>query len=158
MILELKKVKPVTVSSVSTSVYHDVMRPGAIIFAFRMLSFMLAFSLSFFTFIKRLFSFSLLSAIRVVSFANLRLLIFLPAILIPACASSSPAFSLWISWPWLHQDQLHNLLGPRKMNRLGLLFKNYLRIIDATRITLHQAWDPFDLGSCIVTQVTCQWN
>ena len=45
-----------------------------------------------FTFIKRLFSSSSLSAIRVVSFAYLRLLIFLPAILIPACASSSLAF------------------------------------------------------------------
>ena len=44
-----------------------------------------------FTFIKRLFSSSLLSAIRVESSAYLRLLIFLPAILIPACASSRPA-------------------------------------------------------------------
>ena len=35
---------------------------------------------------------SSLSIIRVVSSAYLRLLIFLPAILIPACASSSPAF------------------------------------------------------------------
>ena len=35
---------------------------------------------------------SLLSAIRVVSSAYLRLSIFLPEILIPACASSSPAF------------------------------------------------------------------
>ena len=35
---------------------------------------------------------SSLSAIRVMSSAYLRLLIFLPAILIPACASSSPAF------------------------------------------------------------------
>ena len=42
--------------------------------------------------VKRLFSYSSLSAIRVVSSAYLRLLIFLPAILIPACASSSPAF------------------------------------------------------------------
>ena len=33
-----------------------------------------------------------LSAIRVVSSAYLRLLIFFPAILSPACASSSPAF------------------------------------------------------------------
>ena len=48
-----------------------------------------ASSLYSFTFIKRLFSSSLLSAIRVVSSAYLRLLIFLPAILIPACASSS---------------------------------------------------------------------
>ena len=47
---------------------------------------------SSFTFIKRLFSSSLLSAIRVVSSVYLMLLIFLLAILIPACASSSPAF------------------------------------------------------------------
>ena len=51
-----------------------------------------AFSLSSFTFTKRLFNSSSLSAIRVVSSPSLRLLIFLPAILIPACASSSPAF------------------------------------------------------------------
>ena len=49
-----------------------------------------------FAFIKRLFS-SSLSAIRVVSSAYLRLLIFLPAILIPACASSSPAFLMMYS-------------------------------------------------------------
>ena len=54
------------------------------------------FSLSSFTFIKRFFS-SSLSAIRVVSSAYLRLLIFLPAILIPACASSSPAFLMMYS-------------------------------------------------------------
>ena len=57
-----------------------------------MLNFKPTFSLSSFTFIKRFFSSSSLSAIRVVSFAYLRLLIFLPVILIPACASSSPAF------------------------------------------------------------------
>ena len=55
------------------------------------------FSLSSFTFIKRLLSSSSLSAIRVVSSAYLRLLIFLPAILIPACASSSPAFLMMYS-------------------------------------------------------------
>ena len=48
-------------------------------------------------YIKRLFSSSSLSAIRVVSSAYLRLLIFLPAILIPACASSSPAFLMMYS-------------------------------------------------------------
>ena len=57
-----------------------------------MLSFKPTFSLSTFTFIKRLFSSSSLSAIRVVSSAYLRWLIFLPAILIPACVSSRPAF------------------------------------------------------------------
>ena len=47
-----------------------------------MLSFKSTFSLSSFTFIKRLFCSSLLSAIRVVSSVYLRLLIFLLAILI----------------------------------------------------------------------------
>ena len=45
-----------------------------------LLSFKPSFSLSSFTFIKKLFSSSLLSAIRVVSSAYLRLLIFLPEI------------------------------------------------------------------------------
>ena len=65
---------------------------------FWMLSFKPAFSLSSFTFIKRFFSSFLLSATRVMSSAYLRLLIFLPAILIPACASSSPGFP----WRTLH--------------------------------------------------------
>ena len=59
--------------------------------------FQASFSLSSFTFIKRLFISSLLSAIRVVSSAFLKLLIFLPAILIPAYASSSPAFLMTYS-------------------------------------------------------------
>ena len=53
-----------------------------------------AFPLSSFTFIKRLFSSS--SAIRVVSL-SMRLLIFLPALLIPACASSTLAFHIMYS-------------------------------------------------------------
>ena len=69
----------------------------AMILIFCMLSFKPPFLLSSFTFIKRLFSSSLLSAIRVVSSAYLRFLIFLPAILIPACASSSPAFHVMYS-------------------------------------------------------------
>ena len=48
-------------------------------------------------FIKRLFSSSSLFVIRVVSSAYLRLLIFLPEILIPACASSSPGFLMMYS-------------------------------------------------------------
>ena len=62
-----------------------------------MLSFKPASSFSSFTFIKKLFSSSSLSAIRVVSSAYLRLLIFLPAILIPACALSSPEFHMMYS-------------------------------------------------------------
>ena len=60
------------------------------------LSFKPAFSLSFFTYIKRLFS-SSLSAIRVVSSAYLRLFIILPAILILTCVSSSLAFHMLCS-------------------------------------------------------------
>ena len=94
VIWEPKKVNSVTVSIVSPFVCHEVMGPDAIIFAFWMLSFKTAFTLPSFTFIKRLFSSSLLSTIRVVSSAYLRLLIFLPEILIPVCASSSPAFHM----------------------------------------------------------------
>ena len=68
------------------------MGQNAMILVFWMLSFKPTFSLSSFTFFKRLFSSSSFSAIRVVSLAYLRLLIYLPAILIPACASSSPEF------------------------------------------------------------------
>ena len=60
--------------------------------SFWVLSLKSDFSLSSFTFIKRLFSSSSLSAIRIISFVYLRLFIFLPAIMIPACASSSLAF------------------------------------------------------------------
>ena len=59
--------------------------------SFWMLSCKPTFSLSSCTFIKRLFS---SSSIRVMLSAYLKLLIFLLAILIPACASSSPAFSM----------------------------------------------------------------
>ena len=96
-ILEPKKIKSVTVSIVSSSICHLVLGPDGVILAFWMLSFKPAFSLS--SFIKRLFSFSSLSAIRVVSFAHLRLLIFLPAILILASVSSSPAFPVSIVFP-----------------------------------------------------------
>ena len=92
VILEPRKIKSDTVSTVSPSISHEMMGPDAMIFIFWMLSFKPTFPLSTFTFNKRLLSSSFLSAIRVVSPAYLRLLIFLPAILIPACASSSPAF------------------------------------------------------------------
>ena len=80
----------------------------AMILVFWMLSFKLTFSLSSFTFIKRPFSSSSLSAIRVVSSAYLRLLKFLPAILIPACASFSPMFLMMYSSSKLnkHSDNI----------------------------------------------------
>ena len=97
VILKLRKIKSATVSTVSSSICQGVMGPDAMILVFWMLSVKPTFSLLSFTFIKRLFSSSSLSAIRVVSSAYLRLLIFLPAIFIPACASSSPAFLMMYS-------------------------------------------------------------
>ena len=94
VILELKNINSLTVCVVCPSACYLPWNDGTgshdhHFFECWVLSQLL---LSSFTLIKRLFSSSLLSAIRVVSSAYLRLLIFLPAILIPVCASSSPAF------------------------------------------------------------------
>jgi len=98
VILEPKKIKSLTVSIVSPSICHKVVGLDAMIFIFWMLSIKRTFLLSSFTFIKRLFSYSSLSVVRVVSSAYLRLLIFLQAVLIPACASSS------LAWCTLHRS------------------------------------------------------
>ena len=91
VILEPPKIKSLTVSIVSPSICHEVMGLDAMIFIF-----------------ERLFSSSLLSAIGVVSSAYLKLLLFLLAILIPACASSSPAFLMMYSAYKLNK-QGHNI-------------------------------------------------
>ena len=64
VILEPQKIKPVIVCIVSPSICHEVMGPNPVILVFWMLSFKAAFSLSCFTFIKRLFSSSSLSVIK----------------------------------------------------------------------------------------------
>ena len=94
VILEPRKIKSATVFP---SICHEVMGPDAMILVFCMLSFKPTFSLSFFTIIKRLFSSSSLYVVSVVSSAYLRLLVFLLAILIPACASSSPVLLMMYS-------------------------------------------------------------
>ena len=110
VILEPKKIKSVSVSIVSPSICHEVIGLDAMILVFWMVSFQPAFSLPSFTFIKRPFSSSLLSAVRVVFSAYLHI-IFLLAILIPSCASSSLAFRMiysafkftfinWFSFSW----------------------------------------------------------
>ena len=90
VILELRKIKsvcfhffPFYFSWSHGTRCHDL--------SFLMSSFKQAFSLSF-TLISRLFSFFSFSAFRVVSSAYMKLLIFLLAILIPACDSPSLAF------------------------------------------------------------------
>ena len=71
VILEPKKIESVIVLTFLPSICHEVMGPDAMILVFLIFSFKLALSLSSFTLIKRLFSSSSPSAIRVVSFAYL---------------------------------------------------------------------------------------
>ena len=108
MTLELKKIKSVYVFIVSPSICYEVMGPDAMIFVFWMLSLSQFFQLSFFILIKRLFSSSSLSAIRVTSSAYLRLLIYLLAILIPAWDSSSPAFTLYSAYVSKQGDNIQS--------------------------------------------------
>ena len=92
VILEPKKIKSVTVSTFFPFYLSWSNGTGC-----HDLSFLNAEFQASFTFSKRQFSSSSLSAIRVVSSAYLRLLIFLPAILIPACDSSCPTFRMMYS-------------------------------------------------------------
>ena len=94
VILEPKKIKSVTVSIVSASICHEVMGSDAVIFVFWMLTFKPTFHSPLSLLSK---GSSSLSAIRVVSSVYLRLLIFLPAILIPTCALSSSVFPMMYS-------------------------------------------------------------
>ena len=96
VILDPRKIKSATVSTVFPSICHELMGLDAMVLLFWPLSFKPTFSLFSFTSIKRLFS-SSLSARRVVSSVYLRLLIFLLAVLMPACASSSPVFLMMYS-------------------------------------------------------------
>ena len=106
--LKTKKIKSVTVS-IFFPICHEVMEQDAMILVLWMLSFKPAFLLSSFTLIKRLFGSSSLSAIRVVSCAHLRLLIFFLAILIPACKSSLE-FSLMYSANQLNRVTIYSLV------------------------------------------------
>ena len=97
VILEPKKIKSVTLSIVSPSICHEVMGPDAMFLVFWMLNFKPDFSLSSLTFIKRLFSFSSLSAFRVVSSAFWGYWYF----------PSNLNFSLWFIQPCISHDILY---------------------------------------------------
>ena len=96
VILKPKKIKSVTASTFSPSIWQGVMGPDALVLILWMLSLKQNFSpsVSYFTFIKRLFISSLISSISMVLHAHLRWLIFLLAILNNACVSCSPAFHM----------------------------------------------------------------
>ena len=85
---------------------HEVMGLDVMILVFWMLSFKPTFSLPPLTFIKMLFSLFSLSAIRLVSSAYLRLLIFRLTISIPASASSSLEYNIAI---WYFSQVAHKL-------------------------------------------------
>ena len=87
-----------------------------------------------FTFIKKLLSFSLLSAIRVVSSVYLRLLIFLPEVLIPACESSRPVF--------------HMMYSAYKLNKQGDNIQPWC--------TLFPIWNQ-SVVPCLVLTVVASW-
>ena len=105
LILEPKMRKPANAATFFPSICQEVMETVGMILVFGILSFKPAFSLSSLTFINRLFSSSSFSAIRVVSSAYMRLLIFRPAILIAACNSSKLAF--------------HKMYSACKLNKQG---------------------------------------
>ena len=110
VILEPKKIKSVTASTFPPFIWHEVMGLHVIILVFWMLNCKPAFSLSSFSLIYRLFGSSSLSAIRAVSCTYRKLLIFLPAILIPDCDSSSPAFHIMHS-PYKLNKQDDNMIA-----------------------------------------------
>ena len=93
------KIKSVTVSIVCSFIFNEVMGPDAMILVFWMLSFKLAFPLSSFTFTRG----------SLVPLHFLSLLLVLLAVLIPACASSSPAFHMMYSAYKLNKqsDNIH---------------------------------------------------
>ena len=108
VIMKLTKIKSVTVSIVSPSIRLEVMGPDAMIVVFWTLNFKPAFSLSIFTFIKRLFSSSSFCHKGGVTCLS-EVIDISPAILIPACASSSPAFLMMYSSHKLNKqgDNIH---------------------------------------------------
>ena len=109
VILEPEK-KSVTTSTFSPFICHAVIRLGFHDLGFLIFSLMPALSLSSDALIKKVFSTSWLSAIRVISSAYLRLLMFLMPILIPAYNSSRRAY--------LEENNMSSTL-PRSLGRMS---------------------------------------
>ena len=108
VIMEPKKMKSVTVSTFPPSIYHEFMGPDAMILVLWMLNFKPVFCFFFFysplSLSSKGYIIKRLSAIRVMTYAYLRLMIFLPAVLIPACDSSSLAFHMMYSAHKLNKE------------------------------------------------------
>ena len=113
VILEPLKIKSDTVSTVSPSIFHEMMGPDAMILVFWILSFKPSFWLSSFTFIKRLFS-SSLSAIRVVSSVYLRLLMTWNNGLVPNRKRSTSRLYCQLAYLTYMQSTSWKMLGWKK--------------------------------------------
>ena len=105
--MTLKKIKFVTVSTFYLSVFHDMMGPDAMILVFGSLNFKTAFSVSSFILVKGLFTSSSPFAVRVISSEYLKLLIFLPVIMMLVSDSLSLAF--------------HKMYSADKLSRLKII-------------------------------------
>ena len=114
MILEPQKIKSAIVSTVPPSICHELMGADAMIFVFWMLSFKPTFSLSSYTFIKRLFS-SSLCAICVASSA------YLQEILEFTFLAKSPSVLKQVDYGPLIQKHFHMLLNMRYHGQRNLV-------------------------------------
>ena len=108
VIMEPKKINSFTVSIVSPSICHEVMGLDAMILVFWMLSFKPAFSSPL-----SLSSRGFLDPLHFLPLKwyhlNIWEMVFLQAILIPACASSSPVFLMMYSAYKLNKQSVENL-------------------------------------------------
>ena len=134
VILESQKIKSVSVSIVSPSICHEVMGPDAMIFLFWMLNFKPAFHSSV--------SSSSRGSFVPLHFCHkrgviciLRLLLFLPAVLLPICDSSSLAF--------------HTVYSAYKLNKQG----DNIQPLCAPFLRLdHLNWSIFKSTDCFFCQ------
>ena len=115
VILEPKKIKSVTVSIVSPSICHEVMGLDAMILSFLNIELQTRF-FTLFHFYQEVLQFLFTFChkgyyLQTFASAHLRLLVFLPAILIPACASSSPGFP----WCTLHTALMYSPIWNQSM-------------------------------------------
>ena len=95
VILEHRNIKSVTLSTVSPSIFHEVMGTNAMILVFWMLSLKRTFSLSSFTFIKRLLVLHFFHKSGVICISED--IGISPGNLDYSCASSSPVFLMMYS-------------------------------------------------------------
>ena len=142
--------------TVSPSLCHEVMGPDTMIFIVGMLRVKPGFSLSSFTFIKRLFSSSWLSAIRVVSFAYLRLLILLHQ-------SCYWVTTLLLMPSWIHLISNYNFINSSKCIQLLAMEKFMqsillLAYLNSTQIRTIKNYLRLWKGSCnLEAKLLARW-